>query len=278
MKTILLPTDFSKNSINAISYAVKLFEAKACRFYILNIQKASSFISDDMMGVSSLATVYNTLIDTAKMSITNIITQVKKTSNTTQHEFHAIVDYDNFIDAINQITEKQKVDLIIMGTKGASGLDKVIFGSNTIHVLQRCKVPVLVIPEGCMFKKIDNVAFTCSFSTTYSVKNFETLKYLMQLNNSKLKVLHVSEKNKLEEKLNENTIFFKSNFPQVSFDRIAMSEDEIYNIIHKYIKDNTIEMIVMLGKKHSFLERFFVKHAVEIFAFKIDIPFLVIPE
>ena len=42
-----------------------------------------------------------------------------------------------FIDSINQLSEKNQVDLIVMGTKGASGLQKVIFGSNTVRVMQR---------------------------------------------------------------------------------------------------------------------------------------------
>ena len=49
MKAILLPTDFSKNSMNAIEYAVSLFEDETCEFYVLNIQKASAFVSDDFM-------------------------------------------------------------------------------------------------------------------------------------------------------------------------------------------------------------------------------------
>ena len=69
MKAILLPTDFSKNSMNAIEYAVSLFENETCEFYVLNIQKASAFVSDDFMAVSSSATIYNTIIDTAKKSL-----------------------------------------------------------------------------------------------------------------------------------------------------------------------------------------------------------------
>jgi len=142
MKAILLPTDFSQNSVNAIHYAVKLFAREDCEFYILNIQKASSFVSDDFMTMSSSATIYNTIIDTSKKSLQNLITTIQKKYKNENHSFHSIVDYDNFIDAINQISGKKDIDLIVMGTKGATGATKVFFGSNAARVMQRCRVRV----------------------------------------------------------------------------------------------------------------------------------------
>ena len=48
MKNILLPSDFSKNSKNAIQYAIKFFENEECHFYILNIQKSSKYITANL--------------------------------------------------------------------------------------------------------------------------------------------------------------------------------------------------------------------------------------
>ncbi|MCF7561822.1 universal stress protein [Sabulilitoribacter multivorans] len=278
MKTILLPTDFSKNSINAINYAVKLLEHDTCSFYVMNVQKASSFISDDLMTVSSSATIYNTLVDAAKRSISNIISQLKKKYKNKSHTFYSIVDYDNFIDAINQTCEVNSVDLIIMGTKGASGLNKILFGSNTVHVMQRCNVPVLAIPDTCKFKKIDTVAFSCSFSTSYAAQSFKILIDLVSNFKAKLKVLHVIEDYNFEEKRIENMNFFKENFIEVTVDRKPLEDKDVFKTIHDYIISNDVKIIAMLSKKHSFLERLFSKHVVETFAFKIDIPFLVLKQ
>ena len=103
MKSILLPTDFSKNSINAIEYAVNLFKDEPVEFFVLNIQKASTFVSDDLMSMTASTTIYQTLIDTAKKSINNLITTIKAKYPNPKHEFHPVVDYDNFIDGINQM-------------------------------------------------------------------------------------------------------------------------------------------------------------------------------
>lgn len=275
MRAILLPTDFSKNSINAIHYAVKLFELDECNFYILNVQKASQFISDDLMSVSTSATIYNTLVDAAKKSIINIISQIEKSYNNENHTFHSLVDYDNFIDSINQNSKLYGIDLIVMGTKGATGFEKVLFGSNTVHVMQRCDLPVLAIPEGCKFKKLDVIAFTTSFSSTYAMENLETLNYLINVYKAKLNLVHVITEPDFEEELYSNLVFFQSNFINMAFDRIILKENDIYKTIHKYIIKNDIKMISMFRKKHSFVERLFTRHTLETFGFNIDVPFLV---
>ncbi|WP_158655117.1 universal stress protein [Flavivirga eckloniae] len=275
MKTILLPTDFSKNSINSIDFAMALFKDVECDFYLLNVQKASSFISDDMMTVSSSTTIYNTIIDAAKKSLTNIISKIKKRHNNDKHHFHSMVDYDNFIDSINQVSKKNKVDLIVTGTKGASGLQKVIFGSNTVRVMQRCYAPVLAIPDNCAFSDLNKVAFITNNTTSFTMDHIKPLADLVTLSNSKLHVLHIADENHSVQNQSENIDFFNSNFVNVIHDYIDVKAKDIYHTVHKYIVENNIRVLSMVGEKHSFLERLFNRHLVETFAFSIDVPFLV---
>jgi len=61
MKNILLPSDFSKNSKNAIQYAMKFFENEECHFYILNIQKSSEYITADLVAGSQSDSVYDSV-------------------------------------------------------------------------------------------------------------------------------------------------------------------------------------------------------------------------
>lgn len=275
MKTILMPTDFSKNSINAIDYAMSLFKDTACCFYLLNVQKASSFISDDLMVVSSSATIYNTIIDAAKKSISNIISRIEKKHNNKKHQFVSIVDYDNLTDSINQVSKKHQIDLIVMGTKGASGLDKILFGSNTARAIQRCNLPVLAIPDGCMFKGIDKIAFATSNSKKFKEEEFLPLKEIMDINNSQLNTLHLADQHHLVTDAYDNMNFFKTHFSTAKHEFIDTTHNDMFSTVHKYIVDNDIKVLAMMNKRHSFLERLFKKHNIETFAFNIDIPFFV---
>ncbi len=275
MKSILLPTDFSKNSINAINYAAELFKNEACEFYVINIQKASSFVSDDLMTMTSSATIYHTLIDIAKKSIKNVINEVKETYNNNSHEFYSIVDYDNFVDGINQVCETRHIDLIVMGTKGASGAEKVIFGSNTARVIQRCSTPVFAIPDGCKFNGLDKIAFTSNYLTKYNKSDLSSLLYISNLYKSTVDILHLTNKDDLTSKQENNKAFLDAYFSNINHEFINLEKKDIFKTVQQYVSDNDIKVLAMTSRHHSFLERLFTKHLVETFVFKIDIPFLV---
>ncbi len=275
MKKILLPTDFSKNSVNAIDYAVELFKDVVCEFFVINIQKASAFVSDDLMAMSSSATVYQTLIGAAKKSIKNVINAVEKKQNNNLHIFHSIVDYDNFIDGINQVCEAKHIDLIVMGTNGASGVGKIIFGSNTVRVLQRCNTPVLAIPSGCKFTGVERIAFTSNYTNLYMEEELSPLIDVSKLFNSKINILHFAEGNELTQKQENNKILLESHLNNLTLDFIDLESKDLFKTVQNYITFNDINILAMMSRKHSFLERLFARHLVETVAFNIDIPFLV---
>jgi nucleotide-binding universal stress UspA family protein len=270
-----MPTDFSKNSMNAICYAIEFLKDQDCQFYILNVQKASSFITDDMMVVNSSTTIYKTLINAAKKSIENIISTINEEFPNDKHLFHSIVDYDNFIDSINQVCEKYDIDLIIMGTKGASGLEKVLFGSNTARVMQRCNAPVLAIPKGCSYVKPKKLVFATTNSKSFEKEELEILNSVLLANKASLQILHLADQNHLAYDAFDNVVFLNNTYYESKHEYIDPPNDKMYAVVHDFIKQNGIDILAMMNKKHSFLERLFKTHEVEQFAFKIDIPLLV---
>jgi nucleotide-binding universal stress UspA family protein len=275
MKAILLPTDFSQNSLNAIDYAMELFKDETCDFYFLNIQKASSFVSDDLMTMSSSTTIYQTLIDTAKKSIENVIKTLKDYYQNDKHTFHSCVDYDNFIDGVNQMCDAVDIDLIVMGTKGATGAERVLFGSNTVRVMQRCHVPVLAIPDGCKFVGLNSIAFASDYLTYYNEADLEPMINMAMHHNSKIDVVHMLQQEHLSEDQENNRAFLDSIISNVTHEFVTLEQQDIFEVIQKYIEDNNIKMLAMMSKKYSFLERLFSQHNVEVFGFKINVPFLV---
>ncbi|WP_142783243.1 universal stress protein [Changchengzhania lutea] len=276
MTRILLPTDFSNNSFNAIDYALELFRDSPCEFYIHNVQKASSFITDDMLIVSASTTIYNTIIKAAKQSIANIISRAEGKYKNKKHTFFASVDYDNFIDSINQITEKTPIDLIIMGTKGAAGIEKVVFGSNTVRVIQRCKAPVLVIPKDSKFKEVKNIAVINSFSTSYDLKTLKPLSEIHRILSSNIKVVHVNYEQNRTPHQTQNIDSIKELCHATSEDFLNSTNTNLFETVQEFIINNDVDMLAMVGEKHTFLERLFKRHAVETFAYKIDIPLLIL--
>jgi len=276
MKAILLPTDFSTFSINAIHYAINMFKEESCNFYLLNVQKASSFISDDLMVMSSSTTIYETLISAAKKSMDNVILKIKDEYKNEKHQFHSIVDYDNLIDSINQISKIHDIDLIVMGTKVSSGIESVLFGSNTAHAMQQCNVPVLAIPKGCKFNGLEKVLFTTNHLSLHSKEEFKILTYLKSLFGFELEVLHLKDELNYPNEVLNNKVLFKKHFSNAIYTSIEVDNKNMFKKVNQYIVDNRFDLFVMVRTKHSYMDRLLTRYPVERFGLKIHKPFLVI--
>ncbi len=275
MKTILLPTDFSENSINAMRYALAYFREEPCKFIILNVQKVSSFVSDDLMAMQPSDTIFNSLIQASKQKVKHLIKELKTANPNPLHEFESKVDYDNFIDAINQAIALEGIELIVMGTKGASNIAKTIFGSNTARVIQRANCPVLAVPNDYKYDGIKHVAFPSNYFTEY---NRDDLKPLLNLANKwhpQVSILHVKEDEYLTEYQENNRAFLDECFSKQHHAFIDLEQGSLFDKITNFIIDNNVDLLAMMSRKHSFLERIFTRHAAESFAFNPKVPLLV---
>lgn len=276
MKSILLPTDFSNNSLNAIHFAIEMYKEERCEFYFLNVQKASSFMSDDLITMEPSTTIYQNLIETSKTALEEIIVDVRKKFKIGNHIYHSVVDYDNFVDSINQIVKAKNISLIVMGTKGATGAEKVLLGSNTVRVIKRSECPVLAIPDNFKFKKPEQIAFPSDYLWHYNKDEMKPLIQLAEKYNSKIDILHVPMSDHLTEQQENNRSYLDESFNNLTHEFVSLEKGNLFKSVEHYILFNNIDLLAMIRRKHSFLEKLFNKHHIENFAFKVSVPFLVL--
>ena len=114
MKKILLPTDFSKNSINAIDYASQLFKEIPCKFYLLNVFKIPYLANEELMdqNVAELAALEEEMFDNSKQEMEKLLETLP---SNTYHEFETISDYNLFNLAVHQVVEeKDEIQRILL--------------------------------------------------------------------------------------------------------------------------------------------------------------------
>ena len=133
MKTILAPVDFSDASVNALSFAAELAKRASARLILINLVQKDE-VEDD-----------------AKNMLNSIESDLKKNIDPNL-QCESILAHGNLVTALKKIIAVQKPELIVMGTKGASGLKRILIGSNTVNVIAKTTVPVLVIPEAARFE------------------------------------------------------------------------------------------------------------------------------
>ena len=283
MKNILLPTDFSENSWNAIAYALQLFKNKKCKFYLLNVYTPVIYQTDYLYGSPALFSdpaqfgVPDPIRETSLQSLKDFKDRINKEFNNPKHSFETISVFNTLISEIKELVEEKSIDYVVMGTKGATGAKEVLFGSNTVHVFKSIKCAVLAIPQNFKFETPHEILFPTDYEIEFTKKQLQPLIDVTSLYISRVNILNVSygyelseiqEKNKKElEKLFENTAYL--------FHSVA--NESVPEAISEFQLRARINLLVMINNKHSFFENLFFKNTVNQIGFHLNIPFLLIP-
>jgi len=277
MKKILLPTDFSENSWNAIKYALQLFKDEICTFYLLNTfipavyQVEYVLIDPAQFGMVDSARA--TSIKNLEKIKERIETEFKNPNHSikTQSAFNALVS-----EVKDQVAEKS-IDFVAMGTKGATGAKEVLFGSNTVHVLNQVKCPVLAIPDAFAYENPHEVLFPTDYEIEFKDEHLNLIFDIAKAHTSRVNVLHVSYGNELNKTQEKNKNILENKLKKVANIFHDVSNLNVEDAILNFQMKNKINMLIMINNKHSFFENLFFKKLVHHIGFHIKTPFLVIP-
>ena len=141
IKKILLPTDLSSASISAFEYAKSLAEKYGATIYVLhvleNIPPVLAIHSLDL----TIERLEKNMEENAKNQLEKIVKESLKTKNKVQTFIRkGVVDHE-----IVKFAEEKKIDLIVMGTHGRTGIELTILGSIAEKVVRKAKCPVLTV-------------------------------------------------------------------------------------------------------------------------------------
>lgn len=274
MDNILLLTDFSKNSLNAIDYSINLFKGNTCNFFILNVKNSSSYTTDDIMA-SENKSIYNIIVKDVKDELDSIVLDLKTKSKTEAFEFESIVDYDNLTSAINQVVKSKSIDLIVMGTNGITGAKEFMFGSNTINVIRTINCPTLVIPEGFVFRKANEILLPLDVQDELSSKAFSNASKFAYRFSKKTHVLRIkpnSESFPEEKKDKKDLVYYLKN---MNSEYHAVNDIPMNYVIDCYIQTRKIDLMVLLVQSEGLLERFFIGSQTTRISNSLRVPLLV---
>lgn len=254
MKHILLLTDFSENSKNAIDYALQLFKNDQCVFYAVHVQKPSSYISDDLL-LAGEESLYETIVKKSKNELKKIINTFEGKYDNKNHHFETIIDYNVFTDALKQIIKSKKIDLIVMGSNGVTGAKEVVFGSNTINVIRKVSCPTLIIPQDFMYRKPKNILLPLDANDTLSGNAFKTSLNFIENNRSNLHILRILPNGEVLKENDTETI--TSSLQNINSKYFKVNGIPMDYAIDFYFQTNKIDMLMLLVQKESFFERIF---------------------
>ena len=277
MKNILVPTDFSENSIQALKYAQLLFSTLECNFYLLYVGSLLDTKND-------VETFYEThqSDDNTKERLTELVKETRKHSTEAHHFFFPLHEYGFFIPTIKKYLEENDIDLIVMGTKGASGLKEKVVGSNAGDVITRVQCNTLVVPVHVELSKPREIAFPTDFNIFYSMKILRPMEEMVKLGKAQFRIMNALKEGdglNLEQEKNKEYLldFMDDTFPE-NYSFHTITNQKVKEAIQCFVESRDVDMMIMVAKNLNFIQQILFDSIVERISFHTKIPFYVIHE
>lgn len=276
MKNILLPTDFSSNSVNAIQYAVKLLKREHCTFYLLNAYRVQYLANDELLlnNMEQVSLIEKKLLESSQNSLEMIVEEIAVNS---KHTFKLLSDYNFFIDSVKQKIKEFDIDLIVMGTKGATGAKEIFMGSNTGDVIMKTDCDVLAVPDKAKFETPKEIVFPTDFRLLYNKEELDILKKIANLSESIIRVLHVQNEEALNEEQEINKKDLERYLDPLNYSFHTLTNTDFESAVNCFTQSRgNIDMIAIIAKHYNIFQRLFFKPKVEDLSFHTKIPLLVL--
>ena len=185
IRTILVPTDFSTFSEAAVQTAVSFTRALQTKLILLHVVDVPDYGSFKLRGKAGDINLQDIAESTASEMLKRIKQSPELRGLNLQIKVRKGLAYQTVVDE----GKKCKADLIVMGTHGHTGFDKLL-GSNTRRVVRLSQIPVLSVKEPLDIKNIKNIAFASSFDQEYSF-SFPSIYQFMEMFHAQLYLLKV---------------------------------------------------------------------------------------
>ena len=277
MKKILLPTDFSDNSWNAIKYALQLFKDQECNFVLLNTYTPIIYQFEYLQSSAAQFGPVDTLKESSQKGLDELQENILSEFNNPKHVFTKISSFNSLTTEIDDLYTNNIMDIIVMGTKGASGVTGVLFGSNTIHVIKNAKCPVMAIPSDFSFETPHEILFPTDYEIEYQAKHLKPIIEIAQNHISRVNIMHVYTSNDLTEAQQKNKSILETSIKNIAHLFHDIKNQNVPEAITNFQLKARINLLVMINNKHSFFENLFFKSTIKQIGFHLNIPFLVIP-
>ncbi|MCU0397559.1 MAG: universal stress protein [Cyclobacteriaceae bacterium] len=269
MLHILVPTDFSELSKVAIRYALSMAKKTEGKVTLLHVIDTGEHAASMRLRLYSLI---DELVKIAEEDFQQLLDEIKKSNKTGKPIKHEIIQSTSFVDAVSKYARKIKAGIIIMGTHGASGLKKVVMGSNTASMLEASTVPVLAIPSEATFKSLKSVVYATDLSNTQ--KEFKSLLSVVKDMKPMIHIIHVTNDRTAatEAEMKIDKVVSKSGYKNVLV-RVLINNDPV-PAINDYVTKIKVDMLTMFPHHYSFFEKLLKRSVTKQLTYQNSVPLL----
>jgi nucleotide-binding universal stress UspA family protein len=186
MKNILVPTDFSSQAENALKVAAQLAKNHGCDIYLLHMLELPLHKVDAISSYNDLPEAMY-FMKLAHKQFEELMTK----DYLEDIKLHEAIEFKEVFKGVFHACQKFEIDLIVMGSHGASGLKEMIIGSNAEKVVRTSNTPVLIIKKEYEQFEINHFVFASDFKIENQIAYTNAVKFA-KLFNAKIHLLIIN--------------------------------------------------------------------------------------
>lgn len=279
MKKIVIPTDFSDNAWDALTYAIRLYDDIPTRFYILNTYEVVATGVNTTIYTGATKKLYNILKEDSEKELKKIENHLNEYLLNDKHEYKMLSIPGTFSSIVKELVDKEDIDLVVMGTTGASGMKKVFMGSNTVKLIKKiAKCPIIAVPKDFEYREPELISFATDLNKLFISEELNVLIELLLIHDLDLEILHVKKEKALSETQKQNIDLIKNlfNSGNVNYKGIDF-EKSVSKTINNYTENNQVDIVCLARYEHNFLEWLTHKRVIKKVGFHTQVPLMTIP-
>ena len=269
INNILVPIDFSGCSINALRFAIEAAHQLKARLHLFHAYHIPIPVAEMTLAMDAkIVEDFQAKVETNYAELKEEIPSVTEVTDSFEIEFAFA------IDAILK-RAKQGVDLVIMGTKGATGLKEVLMGSLTADVISKSNIPILAIPEDAQSCKIKKIVFASDFDKVEDPSCWDIISAIVDGFSASLDLLHINpnlEATSVEKA--EEAFHLDQHLKEIKHEFRFVVEKDVEKGINDYVSTNSIDLLILMPKKHGLFGKLFHKSITQKMTYHTHIPLM----
>ncbi|WP_343329851.1 universal stress protein [Polaribacter staleyi] len=265
--SIIVATNFSKLSENAVLYAAALAQEFNTKLVLFNTFRLPVHVANSRLPASSVDHFFQ--INKNKL---------KENALKISKEFNIEVayksSYTNLEEEVDSLMKLYEARFIVIGMSPKS-LEQNLLGNPTTTLISMKEFPVLAIPLCAKFKGIKNILFACDLLEGVPLKTLAKLRQVSLSLNAIVTVFYVDKKvEELQTEINAN---LDKELEDVTLLYKNVKSNSVIDAIEAEVKKSNSDLLVMMPKRYGFWESILHKSKTRMMASGLNIPLLSIP-
>ena len=273
MRKILVATDFSNDAAHAMLYALDLAVKTDAQIEVFHVL----FPSQGSENAAYNAFWIEDYMNARKNALANWVDGYKKRKEYSHLSIKNSIQVGFPVPLICDKAEDDQVDLIVMGTHGATGFSGSVLGSVAAGVIARSKVPMVTVPKKSTLKEGSNLVLATDFRFRFADSSFSIIRDFLKMQNAKLKVVHINDidKGKGHEKAE---LRLQERFEESHVDFHYLVDTDVVRAITHFAESVDASALVAVHHEHGLMHKVFYRSVSEELATNLSIPVIILPD